>query len=128
MAKSKKSATSKPFGDEITIQELPLKNPVRSGPPGGKTLLDLIEEKRPRNPDGTPVEAHQADEEMVVFGPGMQAFTWMVPLMMLLFSLDYLVHAQYRQEVEMSMILMRVFKAAPGTSRPPLTPSPLGDR
>lgn len=120
MAKSKNPASSKPLGDEITIQELPLNNPVRSGPPGGKTLLDLIEEKRPRNPDGTPIEAHQT-EELVVFGPIMQAFTWMVPLMMLLFSLDYLVHAQYRQEIEIDMILMRMFKATPGTSHLTLT-------
>lgn len=123
MAKSKKPTSSKPFGDEITIQELPLKNPVRPGPPGGKTLLDLIEEKRPRNPDGTPIEAHQT-EELVVFGPVMQAFSWTVPLMMLLFALDYLVHAQYREEVEINMILIRMFKATPGTPHlPELQPS-----
>lgn len=122
MAKSKRSASSKPAKDEITIEELPLKNPIWTKPTGNKTLLDIIEEKRPRNPDGTPIEAGGEENEEVIFGPGMQAFTWMVPLMMLLFSLDYLVHQQYRQEVEMRMIIMRVLKAAPGVYYIPFSP------
>lgn len=118
MAKTKKTTPSKPSKDEITIQELPLKNPIWTRPPGTKTLLDVIEEKRPRNPDGTPIEA--GEDEVVEFGPGMQAFTWTIPLMMLLFVLDYLVHQQYRQEIELNMIIMRVLKASPGTAKPPI--------
>lgn len=117
MAKSKKAAPSKPLKNEITIEELPLKNPIWSKPTG-KTLVDLIDEKRPRNPDGTPIEPHLADEEIVVFGPVMQTVTWTVPLAMLLFAFDVLVHQQYRQDVEYYMILGRVIKAVPGTSHP----------
>ncbi|KAI5840189.1 hypothetical protein DFP73DRAFT_529278 [Morchella snyderi] len=111
MAKPK----SKPQKDPITIAEMPLSRPPPSSTTGPrpKTLVDLIEEKRPRHPDGTPILPSDGDDDVVVFGAGMTAAMWTVPLAMLLFVFDVLVHQQYVQEVDVPAILWRVVKAVP---------------
>jgi hypothetical protein len=121
MAKSKsKSEKGKTFVNEdgITIREIPLRKPD-FGPraPGHKTLIDIVDEKRPRNPDGTPIVAHSAsDEEEVVFGPVMTTMSFLMPLSMLLGGFDVLVHQQYGQDVVMEKVIWRVARAVPGIS------------
>ncbi|RPB15957.1 hypothetical protein P167DRAFT_481965 [Morchella conica CCBAS932] len=83
------------------------------GAPRPKTLVELIDEKRPRHPDGTPILPSNDDDDVVLFGAGMTAAMWTGPLAMLLFTFDVLVHQQYVQEVEMAEIVWRVVKAVP---------------
>lgn len=121
MAKSKsksKSEKEKTFvnDDGITIREIPLKKPD-FGPraPGHKTLIDIVDERRPRNPDGTPIVAHTSnEEEEVVFGPMMTTISFLMPLSMLLGGFDVLVHQQYAQDVVMEKVIWRVVRAMPG--------------
>lgn len=111
----KQKTTDNP-ANPITFKEIPLRPPPASGRPSGqKTLVDIIDENRPKNPDGTPIVPHDADEE-VVFGPVMQTVSYTIPLAMLLAGFDVLVHMQYRQEVENKIVMWRVLKAIPGTS------------
>lgn len=116
MAKPK---NPKPKKDPITIAEMPLSRPPPSSTSTDsasrpKTLVELIDEKRPRHPDGTPILPSD-DDDVVEFGAGMTAVMWTVPLTMLLFAFDVLVHQQYVQEVALSEILWRVVKAVPGS-------------
>jgi hypothetical protein len=102
----------------VRISEIPLSLPEYGSKPTGRTLLDLIDEKRPRDTDGNPIGFSRKngddEEEEEIFGPGMNTFFFAVPLTILLFWLDVLVHMQYRQEVEWRLILMRCLKALPG--------------
>lgn len=87
--------------------------------PTGKTLLDLIEEKRPRDADGNVISEKKAGEEEEmgleeVFGPGMNTLVIAVPMVILLFWLDVIVHMQYLQEIEWWSIAMRCLKGSPG--------------
>jgi hypothetical protein len=103
--------------DGVRISEIPMRSPEYGQKPTGRTLLDIIDEKRPRDADGNPIgvsrEGDEEDEEEV-FGHGMNTFFFAVPLTILLFWLDVLVHMQYRQEMEWRLILMRCLKAFPG--------------
>ncbi|KAL7270584.1 hypothetical protein RUND412_006705 [Rhizina undulata] len=104
MARARKSPTANP--PEITISEVPLTVPNRDKPTG-RTLIDLIEEHRPQHPDDVTIPAEE------VIGPVGQSVFWTVPLAMLLFGFDVLVHQQYRQDIEYQMIFIRVLKALP---------------
>lgn len=103
----------------ITVTELPLAHPDYDTKPTGKTLLDLIEEKRPRDADGNVISEKKAGEEEEmgleeVFGPGMNTLVIAVPMVILLFWLDVIVHMQYLQEIEWWSIAMRCLKGSPG--------------
>jgi len=119
MARNRKKNTSntsdgKSFTNDegVTFTEIPMQMPNYGSAPTGKTLLDIIEEKRPRNASGTPIGAEEEDEEEI-FGLGANTFFFVVPLVILLFWLDVLVHIQYRQETEWKLIFGRCAKALP---------------
>ena len=115
--------------------DIPLKTPSREGPKT-KTLLEIAAERQAElqggqpfsfppsenssgpkivtttiNPDGTlsipegTFPAPTADEEPV--GPFGQAIFFSISLTMLHFTLDVLVHQQYRQSIAWDMILRR---------------------
>ncbi|CUS06861.1 unnamed protein product [Tuber aestivum] len=111
MARTKKTPT-RARTPPITYTEIPLKTPTRHAP-SGKTLVDIIDTHRPRDPSGAPIPSSTPAEEEEIFGPGMQAFCLTVPFCMLLGTFDYLVHLQYRQEVDLRGIIWRVIKASP---------------
>lgn len=60
-----------------------------------------------------------------LFGPVMQTMLYVVPLVTVLFWLDYLVYFQYRQEIEWWDITVRSVKGAPGMFWIPFLPFPL---
>jgi hypothetical protein len=102
--------------DGVRITEIPMKKPEYGSKPKGRTLLDLIDEKRPRDANGTPIGwSEDGLEEVEPFGPVMNTLIFAIPLMILLCSLDIVVHMQYRQDLEWSLILWRCIKAFPGT-------------
>ena len=131
---------------DITISELPLALPDRNTPrpPGHKTLLDLIEEKRPRDSRGNAIvpvrrrkssedaggkkgaeggegvqeEGEGEDEEIEMedlVGPLGMAFFYTVPLTLTLAAFEVVVHQQYRQDMEWSSIGVKCLKAFPST-------------
>ncbi|KAG0129147.1 hypothetical protein HOY82DRAFT_417441 [Tuber indicum] len=106
MAQTKKTPT-RTRTPPITYTEIPMETPTRNAP-SGTTLIDIIDSHRPRDASGAPT---LTEEE--VFGPGMQAFSLTIPLCMLLGTFDYLVHLQYRQEVDLNEIIWKVIKASP---------------
>ncbi|KAA8912903.1 hypothetical protein FN846DRAFT_903259 [Sphaerosporella brunnea] len=108
----------------VRISELPLKTPEYGKKPTGRTLLDLIDEKRPRDAAGNPISAShkegeageedkEAEEMEEVFGHRANTFFFAVPLTILLFWLDVLVHMQYRQQTDFKLVIMRCIKAFP---------------
>lgn len=117
MARRTKTAKAAPAAetskDGITIHEIPLATPDFSKPTG-PTLLDVIEEKRPRHTDGTPIGVDDGLD--LEIPPVIIAFSFAVPLTMMLFAFDVLVHRQYRQELEYWLIFLRCSKAFPGYS------------
>lgn len=114
MARRTKTAKAAPAAetskDGITIHEIPLATPDFSKPTG-PTLLDVIEEKRPRHTDGTPIGVDDGLD--LEIPPVIIAFSFAVPLTMMLFAFDVLVHRQYRQELEYWLIFLRCSKAFP---------------
>jgi hypothetical protein len=100
----------------VHVTEIPLRTPDYNSKPTGKTLLDIIDERRPRDANGNPIGVTQ-EEEIELFGPGMNTLFFVVPLTILLFWLDVLVHIQYRQETEWNLIVSRCAKAFPGMPR-----------
>lgn len=127
---------------DITISELPLALPDRDTPlpPGHKTLLDIIEEKRPRDSRGDAIvptrrrrksgegaggkkegdegvrEEEDGDgviemEDLV--GPLGMAFFYTVPLTLTLAAFEVVVHQQYIQDIEWSVIGIKCLKAFP---------------
>jgi len=102
----------------VTVSEIPLGMPDRGRKPGGRTLLDVIDEKRPRDAHGNPIGATTKEEveEIDVFGHAGNTFFFAVPLTILLFWLDVLVHLQYKQEAEWRLVVLRCVKAFPGES------------
>ena len=133
MARNRKKNTSntpdvkagKSFTNDegVTFTEIPMQMPNYGSAPTGKTLLDIIEEKRPRDASGTPIGVGEEDEEEI-FGHGANTFFFAVPLVILLFWLDVLVHIQYRQETEWKLIFGRCAKALPGIFYSPSPPLP----
>jgi hypothetical protein len=73
-----------------TVSEVPVGIPDHARKPGGRTLLDLIDEKRPHNAHGNPISATTTEEveEIDVFGHAGNTFFFVVPLTILLFWLD----------------------------------------
>jgi len=116
MARTKRTPT-RTRTPPITYNEIPLITPNRDAPPG-KTLIDLIDTHRPRDPSGAPIPSSAPNEEEI-FGPGMQALCLTVPFCMLLGAFDYLVYLQYRQEVDLRGIIWKVIKSSPCTTPPP---------
>ena len=137
------NAPASSFGD-ITISELPLALPDRDTPlpPGHRTLLDLIDEKRPRDSRGNAIVptrrrkldrdvggkkeaergegAPEEDEDEAVemedlVGPLAMAFFYTVPLTLTLAAFEVVVHQQYRQDMEWSTIGIKCLKAFPST-------------
>lgn len=115
MARTKRTPT-RTHTPPITYTEIPMKTPNRDAP-SGKTLIDLIDTHRPRDPSGTPIPSSSTptEDEEEIFGPGMQALCLTVPFCMLLGAFDYLVHLQYRQEVDLRGIIWKVIKSSPRT-------------
>ena len=107
--------------------KIKLAQPDRSGPQS-KTLMDLYEEKksllehgqpfdskyedgRARDEGGNILEAGLGDDEPI--GPIGNAVFLSVCLTMVHFTLDVLVHNQYRQETEWRSIWLRTFTIFP---------------
>ena len=106
----------------VTISEIPMRTPEFGKKPAGRTLLDIIEAKRPRDAKGNPIGV-TTEEEVEVFGHAANTFFFAVPLTILLFWLDVLVHMQYKQEKEWGLVVARCAKAFPGIYLPlPIPP------
>jgi hypothetical protein len=123
---------------ENPTHEIPLKQPDRSAPTH-KTLYDIAAERNAQlkggqpfkraegqsyaepnvvtttiNPDGSlslPAETENPDEDPI--GPFANAILFGVTLTMLHFTLDVLVHNQYRQSFDWKMISNRTLTAFP---------------
>src|SRR5437879_2150146 len=108
MARTKRTPT-RTRTPPITCTEIPMGAPIREAP-SGKTLIDIIDSHRPRDASGAPIPSSSTptEGEEEIFGPGMQAFCLTVPFCMLLGTFDYLVHLQYRQEVDLNGIIWKV--------------------
>ncbi|KAF2838154.1 hypothetical protein M501DRAFT_1005017 [Patellaria atrata CBS 101060] len=95
---------------------IPLAQPDRSGPKG-KTLFDLAEERQALLDAGKPFEKRTDDpsgsstEED--FGPVGDALLYTLSLSMLHFTLDVIVHHQYRESISWSEIVTRMLAAMP---------------
>lgn len=142
--------SAKPPAEPISITEIPLTVPDRTRRPpsstGGKTLLDLIDERRAElgllpddngkqtgsskasPPLGKAVRIDGKDDSEVeeitndeLFGPVMQTVFYTVPLLTVLFCLDVLVYKQYRQEIIWEEIARRIAKSGPGGFSLPIT-------
>lgn len=137
-SKSTGASSSTSYPGSITVEEITLARPTDlPRAPGTKTLIDIIEERRPQNPDGTPVSARKAKkrkkeqkdtpqgeesgseadeeetEEIQVVGPFAQSIFHAVPMATLLTALDIVVHHQYRQDLHFTPILLRTLKSFP---------------
>ncbi|KAI5811019.1 hypothetical protein DFH27DRAFT_531069 [Peziza echinospora] len=108
-----------PETEGFTITEVPLSLPNRTRDPKHKTLLDIVDERRPRDAQGRPIDAHKKGESGVdedgedLVGPFAQAFFYNVPLIFLLFAFEVIVHQQYRQELDLKKITFKCLKAFP---------------
>lgn len=117
--KKPSSAARRPFvtDEGVHVAEIPLRKPNFKARPaaGTRTLLDIIEERQLFGArDGGSPHVSVREEEVEVFGLGMNAFFFAVPLTILLFWLDLLVHLQYRHEIDYAEIVVRCAKAFPG--------------
>lgn len=116
-----------PVQPPTSTPHIKLAHPDRTKPEG-KTLLDVYEEKksllehgqpfdpihldgRVRDESGNILEAGLETEEPI--GPVGHAVFWSVTLAMLHFTLDVLVHNQYRQDIEWGPIFQHAFTAVP---------------
>ncbi|KAI9795704.1 MAG: hypothetical protein M1833_006873 [Piccolia ochrophora] len=94
---------------------LKLAQPDRSGPKG-KTLLDLAEERRSQLEGGTPFEKDVPEEDDPIedpIGPFGEAVFFSISLTMLHFTLDVLVHNQYKQDFDWRLIVRRTATTFP---------------
>lgn len=125
--KAPSSAARQPLitAEGVHITEIPLRKPDYKTKPadGTRTLLDIIEERRLLSTgeggslstgEGGSLHVAVQEEEVELFGLGMNAFFFAVPLTILLFWLDVLVHLQYRHETDYAEIVARCAKAFPG--------------
>ena len=136
--KERRAATTKPAVTKAS--EIPLSQPSR-GPPSAKSLVDIIAERQPQfrdrelstsndgdsvkpsiittkiNPDGTLSDTVTAGNDPQptddAIGPLGQAFFFALSLTMLHFTLDVLVHNQYRQEIGWDLIFQRTLTTFP---------------
>ncbi|TGZ84341.1 hypothetical protein EX30DRAFT_393846 [Ascodesmis nigricans] len=92
------------------------------GPPVAPSNLTTKRGEAVRIPPGEALDVgnkddgHKSATEITtdeLFGPGMQTFFYVVPLLTVLFWLDYLVYLQYRQEIAWADITSRCVKGAP---------------
>ena len=107
----RQSRTPKP--EPISFEEIPLSQPARDTPRdknAPKTLFELIEEKAPR------LSADTDAADTPIINTATETIFYTVPLLILLFWFDVLVHLQYRQELkpEWTSIAGRTLRAAPG--------------
>lgn len=120
-------SSNKPIESPTSTPKIKLAQPDRSGPKG-KTLLDLVEERKDllekgqpfdkqyddgqiRGESGNILQAGLMDDEPI--GPVGDAIFWAVCLAMFHFTLDVLTFQQYRQEIEWSPILQRTALVLP---------------
>lgn len=120
-------SSNKPVESPTSTPKIKLAQPDRSGPKG-KTLLDLVEERKHLLEQGTPfdkkytdglvrdeggniLEAGLGDGEPI--GPIGDAVFWAVCLTMFHFTLDVLTFQQYRQEIEWLPIWKRTALVLP---------------
>ncbi|KAI9827772.1 MAG: hypothetical protein M1832_004261 [Thelocarpon impressellum] len=97
---------------------VPLSHPDRSAPRDGKakTLYDLAAEREQLLSNGTPfsvADGKDDEDDDEPLGPLAACFFLAVSLTMFHFTLDVLVHNQYRQSIEWGMIAPRTLKTFP---------------
>lgn len=83
--------------------------PDRSGPQG-KTLVDIMEEKKAQLSKDHPEILHEDDDAIGPFG---EALVYSIALAIFHFTLDVLVFYQYRQDMEWKEIFLRTAKVLP---------------
>ncbi|KAI9749864.1 MAG: U4/U6-U5 snRNP complex subunit lsm3 [Chaenotheca gracillima] len=151
-AGSKSPSKTARLHDDDAANPIPLAQPDRSGTKKGKTLYDLASEREALLQQGRPFQKSSspkpslhkmtAEGDIVVDGEGSevaegvetaaeddamfsrieQSLFYAVTLTMLHFTLDVLVHHQYRQEMGWSMICGRAGIALPSTFCLPANP------
>jgi len=85
-------------------------HPDRSGPKG-KTLVDVIEEKKAQLAKQHPDILHDDDEDPI--GPLGESLIYSIALAVFHFTLDILVFYQYRQDMKWKEIFIRTGKVFP---------------
>lgn len=120
-------SSNKPVEAPTSAPKIKLAQPDRSGPKG-KTLLDLVEERKDLLEKGRPFDKQHDDGQVrdeggnilqaglgdgEPIGPVGDAIFWAVCLSMFHFTLDVLTFQQYRQEIEWAPIWKRTALVLP---------------